>query len=369
VQRDINCNPQSHVLQASYHLQSSTLHHSNMSPLPTAPLGKDGPQVQRLGLGLMGLSSFYGTIKPDNERLAFLDKAYELGERNWDSADMYGDNEDLLGKWFKANPDKREHIFLATKFANKVDADGNRSIDSSPEYVKTACAKSLQRLGLPTIDLYYCHRLDRKTPVEKTVEAMAELKKEGKIKYLGISECSSESLRRAHAVHPISAVQVEYSPFALEIESKQIDLLKTCRELGVAVVAYSPLGRGMLSGTLRSHDDLEESDFRRFLPRFSKENFPKNLKLVDDLSAMAKKKGVTPTQLVLAWLMQQGEDVFPIPGTTNVERIKENLGSADVTLSKEEEREIRKACEATEVSGTRYAKDFMAACYADTPPL
>lgn len=339
-----------------------------MSP-KTAPLGKNGPQVQRVGFGLMGLSSFYGEVKPDSERLALLDKVYELGERHWDSADMYGDSEDLLGKWFKANPDKREHVFLVTKFANKRGDDGNYSIDSSPEYVKEACAKSLQRLGVENIDLYYCHRLDRKTPVEKTVEAMVQLKNEGKIKYLGISECSSDSLRRAHAVHPISAVQVEYSPFSLEIESKQIDLLRTCRELGVAVVAYSPLGRGLFTGTLRAHDDLEESDLRRYLPRFSKENFPKNLKLVDQLSEMAKKKGVTPTQLVLAWLMQQGPDIFPIPGTTKLERVKENLESMDVQLSKEEEQEIRKACEAAEVGGERYSENFMYACYADTPPL
>ncbi|KAF2692170.1 aldo/keto reductase-like protein [Lentithecium fluviatile CBS 122367] len=339
-----------------------------MSP-PTAPLGKNGPQVQCLGFGLMGLSSFYGNVKPDNERLALLDKVYELGQLHWDSADMYGDSEDLLGKWFKANPDKRKDIFLATKFANKRGADGSFSIDSSPEYAKAACAKSLQRLGLENVDLYYCHRLDQKTPIEKTIEAMVELKNEGKINYLGLSECSSESLRRAHAVHPISAVQVEYSPFALEIESNQIDLLRTCRELGVAVVAYSPIGRGLLTGTLRSHDDLEENDLRRFLPRFTKENFPKNLKLVDQLSGMAKKKGVTPTQLVLAWLMQQGQDIFPIPGTTKLERVKENLESVKVTLSKEEEQEIRRACEAAEVSGDRYDEKFMSACYADTPPL
>jgi aryl-alcohol dehydrogenase-like predicted oxidoreductase len=339
-----------------------------MSP-PTAPMGKNGPQVHRVGFGLMGLSSFYGEVKPDNERLALLDKVYELGEYHWDSADMYGDSEDLLGKWFKANPDKRKHIFLATKFANKFEADGSVSIDSSPEYAKTACAKSLQRLGLDHIDLYYCHRLDQKTPIEKTVEAMVQLKNEGKIKYLGLSECSAESLRRAHAVHPITAVQVEFSPFALEIESKQVNLLQTCRELGVAVVAYSPLGRGLFTGTLRSHDDLEESDFRRYLPRFTKENFSKNLKLVDQLSEMAQKKGVTPTQLVLAWLMQQGQDIFPIPGTTKLERVKENLASSDVKLTKDEEQEIRAACEAAEVSGERYDEKFMSACYADTPAL
>ncbi|KAF2185638.1 putative aldo-keto reductase [Zopfia rhizophila CBS 207.26] len=338
--------------------------------LPTAPMGKNGPQVNRIGFGLMGLSAFYGEIKPDNERLAILDKAYEMGERFWDSADMYGDNEDLLGKWFRLNPEKRNDIFLATKFANtRRGPDRTPVVDSSPEYCIEACEKSLSRLGLPTIDLYYCHRLDRKTPIEKTVQAMVRLKNEGKIRYLGLSECSSESLRCAHKVHPITAVQVEYSPFALEIESQQIDLLRTCRELGVAVVAYSPLGRGMFTGTLRSPDDFEPGDFRSFAPRFSKENFPKNLRLVDQLTDIAKQKSVTPSQLVLAWLMAQGQDIFPIPGTTKVDRLKENLGSLSVKLTDEEEKKIRKYCEAAEVAGSRYPENFMYACYADTPPL
>lgn len=316
----------------------------------------------------MGLSAFYGDPKPDSERLALLDHAHKLGERFWDSSDIYGDNEDLLGKWFKANPDKRNDIFLATKFAVQVNG-ADRAIDSSPEYCKVACAKSLQRLGIQQIDLYYCHRVDQKTPIEKTVEAMVELKKEGKINYLGLSEVSSETLRRACKVHHIAAVQVEYSPFALEIESEQVDLLKTCRELGVAVVAYSPLNRGMLSSALKSPDDFEQSDFRRFAPRFSAENFPKNLKLVDQLTSVANKKGVTPAQLTLAWLMAQGDDIFPIPGTTKAARLEENLGSFKVNLSKEEEQTIRKACDEAEIGGTRYPESFMQSCYADTPPL
>jgi len=212
----------------------------------------------------------------------------------------------IVGRWFKANPGKRDNIFLATKFANRVKDDGSRFVDSSPEYCKAACAKSLQRLGIDKIDLYYAHRLDGQTPVEKTVEAMAALKKEGKIEYLGLSECSADSLRRAHKVHPITAVQIEYSPWALDIESEQIGLLKACRELGVAVVSYSPIGRGMLSGQIRSPDDLEEGDFRTFAPRFSKENFPKNLKLVDQITQIANKKGCTAAQLTLAWLLAQG---------------------------------------------------------------
>jgi aryl-alcohol dehydrogenase-like predicted oxidoreductase len=278
---------------------------------------------------------------------------------------MYGDSEDLLGKWFKANPDKRDSVFLATKFAAKKFPN----IDSSPEYAKEACAESLKRLGISTIDLYYCHRVDRKTPIEKTIQGMVELKNEGKIKYLGLSEVSSETLRRAHKVHPISAVQVEYSPFALEMESEQTNLLRTARELGVAIVAYAPIGRGFFSGTLRSTDDLDEKDFRKTAPRYSKENFPKNLKLVDELSAVAKEKGVTPAQLVLAWLMAQGQDIFPIPGTTKLERLKENIGSLDVKLSKEEEQKIRKLVDEAEVSGGRYSEMFMQYAYADTPAL
>lgn len=334
--------------------------------LPTAPLGRNGPQVNRLGFGLMGLSMSYGPPKPDNERLALLDQAYELEERFWDSSDLYGDNEDLLGKWFKANSSKRADIFLATKFAIK---NGGAEIDSSPEYVKVACEKSLERLGTSYIDLYYCHRVDRKTPIELTVQAMADLVNLGKVKYLGLSEVSSDTLRRAHKVHPIAAVQVEYSPFALEIESKQIDLLRKCRELGVAVVAYSPLNRGMLTGAYKSPDDFEETDFRRVAPRFSKENFPKNLKLVDRIVDIAKAKGVTPGQLTLAWLMAQGDDIFPIPGTTKAERLEENVASLKVQLTKEEEKAIRKACDEAEVVGTRYPEFFMQTCYADTPPL
>jgi len=312
----------------------------------------------------MGLSAFYGAPKPDNERLALFDQAYNLGEHFWDSSDIYGDNEDLIGKWFAANPNKRKDIFLATKFA--ISSGG---IDSSPEYCLKACDKSLKRLGIKQIDLYYVHRLDQKTPIEKTVEAMKQLKEQGKIKYLGLSEISSDTLRRAHKVHPISAVQVEYSPFALEIEKKQIDLLKTCRELGIAVVAYSPLSRGMLSGSLKGPEDFEEGDFRAAAPRFSKENFPKNLKLVEQMSAIAKKKGVTPSQLTLAWLMAQGQDIFPIPGTTKVERLKENLGAFDVSLSAQEEKDIREKVEAADVQGTRYGEAMMLACYADTPSL
>ncbi|EMC97208.1 hypothetical protein BAUCODRAFT_121708 [Baudoinia panamericana UAMH 10762] len=336
--------------------------------LPTAKLGKNGPQVTRLGYGTMGLSAFYGAPKPDEERFKVLDKCYDEGELFWDSADMYMDSEDLLGKWFKANPGKRDHIFLATKFANKLE-NGKRSVDSSPEYCRSACEKSLSRLGLPHIDLYYAHRLDGKTPVEKTVAEMKKLKQEGKIKYIGLSECSSESLRRASKIAHIDAVQIEYSPFSLDIESEQISLMKTCRELGTAIVAYSPIGRGMLGGTIRSPKDFEEGDFRKFAPRFSEENFPKNLQLVDQIAEIAKKKNVTPSQLTLAWLLAQGDDIFPIPGTTNLSRLEENLASLKIKLTAEEEHEIRKACEAAEVHGGRYPEGFASALFADTPAL
>ncbi|KAG7007420.1 aldo-keto reductase [Physcia stellaris] len=337
-------------------------------PLPTRQLGKDGPQVTALGYGTMGLSAFYGAPESDELRLQFLDRLYEKGCYNWDSADVYMDSEDLLGKWFAKNPDKRKDIFLATKFANLM-KDGQMLQRSDPEYVKEACAKSLKRLGLQTIDLYYCHRVDGKTPIEETVQAMAELKSEGKIRYLGLSEVSADTLRRACKVHHIAAVQIEYSPFSMDIEDPQIALLKTCRELGVATIAYSPLGRGFLTGTIRSPDDFEEGDFRKRAPRFSEENFPKNLQLVDHISALARKKGCTPGQLTLAWLMRQGEDIIPIPGTKKLKYLEENMGALDVQLSDGEDKEIRKAIEDAEVVGSRYPEGMAGKLFADTPPL
>jgi len=337
--------------------------------LPTRKLGKNGPYVTGLGFGTMGLSAFYGTPKPDAERFAVLDKAYEEGELFWDTADMYNDSEDLLGKWFESNPGKRDNIFLATKFANCVDDSGKRWVDSSPEYARKALEKSLARLKLPYVDLFYAHRLDGKTPVEKTAEALKQLQAEGKIRYIGLSEVSSASLRRASKIVHIDAVQIEYSPFSLDIESEQIGLLKTARELGTAIVAYSPIGRGMLSGTIRSPSDFAEGDFRKWAPRFSEENFPKNLKLVDEITALAKKKNVTASQLTLAWLLAQGNDVFPIPGTTRTDRLVENLGALEIKLTPEENQEIRQAAESAEVAGARYPEAFAAACFADTPEL
>ncbi|KAG7004574.1 aldo-keto reductase yakc [NADP(+)] [Physcia stellaris] len=336
--------------------------------LPTRPLGRNGPQVTALGFGAMGLSIGYGTPESDEERFKILDRAHELGQRFWDSADVYADNEDLLSKWF-ARTGFRKDIFLATKFAGIINADGSFEVRNDPEYVKQACAKSLKRLGVTTIDLYYCHRVDGKTPIEKTVQAMKQLKDEGKIRHLGLSEVSSETLRRAHAVHPISAVQIEYSPFSMDIEDPAIALLQTCRELGVATVAYSPLGRGFVTGQYKSPDDFEDGDFRKYSPRFSAENFPKNLELVDKLAAIAQKKGCTAGQLTLAWLMRQGEDIIPIPGTKKIKYLEENLGALDVKLSDGEDQEIRKAVENAEVHGSRYPEVMMASLFGNTPPL
>lgn len=278
---------------------------------------------------------------------------------------MYGDSEELLGRWFKRNPGAREKIFLATKFAGFFDPKTGFRIRNEPEYVHEAINKSLSRLDLPYVDLYYCHRLDKNQPIEITVGEMKKLQDAGKVKYLGLSECSAEALRRACKVAHIDAVQVEYSPFSLEIEHN--DLLNTCRELGVAVIAYSPLGRGLLTGNIRSPDDFDETDFRRHAPRFSAENFHKNLELVDKLNEIAQKKGCTVGQITLAWLAAQGNEVISIPGTTRIKNYDENMGALKVELSKEEEKEIRDFVEKAEVAGSRYASND--SLYVTTKPL
>ncbi len=228
--------------------------------------------------------------------------------------------------------------------------------------------KVFKRLGFNSVGLYYVRRIDKTVPIEETVGALKELVDAGKVKYIGLSECSSDTLRRAYAVHPIACVQIEYSPFSLDIEREEIGLLKTCRELGVAIVCYSPLGRGMLTGQIRSLDDFEPTDFRRYAPRFSKENFPKNLELVDQLTAIAKKKNCTPGQLTLAWILAQGEDFIPIPGTTKIKNLEENAAAAQIKLSKEEVQEIRQACEKAAVAGERYPAEFSAGLFGDSAP-
>ncbi|KAG6330224.1 hypothetical protein ID866_8864, partial [Astraeus odoratus] len=263
---------------------------------------------------------------------------------------------------------KRDKIFLATKFG--IESSKPSRVDASPENVRTCIQKSFERLGVETIDLYYLHRPDPAVPIELTVGAMAEFVKAGRVKYLGLSECNANTLRRAHAVHPIAVIQVEYSPYALDIEDPKIGLLQTARELGVKIIAYSPLGRGLVTGQYRSPDDFAADDFRRLVPRFSKENFPNILKVADRLKEIGQHHGATAGQVALAWLLAQGEDVIPIPGTKKIKYLKENLGAVNVHLTSEEVQEIRNLLErADAVAGDRYPPNLMQTLYAETPEL
>ncbi|KAM7217092.1 Aldo-keto reductase yakc [Rhypophila decipiens] len=339
--------------------------------LPTRTLGTTGRKITSIGFGLMGLSAGYGPVGTDEERLALLDRAWELGCTNWDSANVYGDNEDLLGKWFKLHPERRDDIFLATKFAitYEMGADGTPKFgtNSTAKNAKDSCEKSLKRLGVERIDLYYVHRLNPETPIEETMQALKELKSEGKIKAIGISECSSASLRRANKIVTVDAVQFEYNPWQLDIESdsEPTNILATARELGISVFAYSPLGRGFLTGQVRSPDDFAADDFRRLLPRFSPENFAKNLELVDKFQELAKKKGCTAGQLALAWLLAQGDDIIPIPGTKNVKYLEENIAAVHVKLSEQEVKEIRSTIGDVEALGDRNPQGYFTS-FADT---
>ncbi|KAJ3026589.1 UNVERIFIED_CONTAM: hypothetical protein HDU68_005407 [Siphonaria sp. JEL0065] len=317
------------------------------------PLGKNGPLVSAIGFGAMGLSEFYGATN-DDESISLLNHAIDIGNTFWDTSDMYGigHNEQLIGRVLAARG--RDKVFLATKFGVKRDPNtrGMAGVDSSPTYVKQACEASLKRLGTNYIDLYYQHRVDPKTPIEETVKAMAELVKEGKVKYLGLSEASAETIRRAHAIHPITAYQVEYSPWTTDIETNGI--LATCNELGIAVIAYSPLGRGFLTGRFKSPEDFDENDYRRFNPRFQGEAFTKNLEIVKALEAIAEKKGVSVSQLTLAWVIAQGPNVIPIPGTKSIKRLDENVGSLKVTITDEDNKAVRGIIAQIPVTGTRY---------------
>ncbi|KII86674.1 hypothetical protein PLICRDRAFT_43317 [Plicaturopsis crispa FD-325 SS-3] len=338
-----------------------------MPALPTRKIGND--DVSAIGYGAMGIAAFYGKVASDEERLKFLDEVYARGCTFWDTADIYKDSEELIGKWFKRSG-KRNEIFLATKFGMVMSKD--RLINGDADYVHAAFAKSLATLGVDSVDLYYLHRADPKVPIEVTVGAMAELVKAGKVKYLGLSECSATTLRRAHAVHPISALQVEYSPFTLDIEDEKIALLQTARELGVTVVAYSPLGRGLLTGQYKSVDDFEEDDFRRFVPRYSNENFPNILKLADGLKEVGAKHGATAGQVALAWLLAQGPDIIPIPGTRQVKYLEDNLGALQVKLSAEDLAEVRAVAEEAEGKSKgydRYPPGMAETLFADTPAL
>ncbi|KAL7948644.1 NADP-dependent oxidoreductase domain-containing protein [Trichoderma barbatum] len=335
-------------------------------------LGKNGPEIPPVGFGAMGIGiDCYGATGNDEERFAVLDHAWKIGCTHWDTSDAYGDSEVLIGKWFKLHPERRADIFLATKFgiSAEVQPDGTYkgTVNSTPEYVKTACEASLEKLGVDYIDLYYAHRVDGKTPIEKTVQAMVELKNEGKIKYLGFSEISGDSLRRACSVHQISAVQIEYHAWALETEGPASKyLLKACRELGVATIAYSPLGRGMLTGQYTNLADLETTDYRNSVEQFKGDNFKKNLELINKFKEVAAKKGCSLSQLALAWLLAQGDDIFPIPGTKKTKYLDDNFGAQNVNLTPEEAGEIRQLVDQLGVAGDR---DVAFNQYADTPAL
>jgi aryl-alcohol dehydrogenase-like predicted oxidoreductase len=321
-------------------------------------LGSEGLAVSELGLGCMGMSEFYGTTDED-ESIATIQRAIELGVTFLDTADMYGPftNERLVGK---AIAGRREEVQLATKFGNVRGEDGSfRGVRGDAAYVRECCDASLRRLGVDHIDLYYQHRVDPETPIEETVGAMKELVEAGKVRFLGLSEAGIETIRKAHAVHPISALQSEYSLFTRDVEDETLPAL---RELGIGFVPYSPLGRGFLTGRFKSIEDMPEDDTRsaRF-PRFAEENFMKNVELADRVREVAEGKGATPGQLALAWLLAQGEDIVPIPGTKRRKYLEENTGAADVELTEEDLRRIEEAMPRGSAAGERYSEEMMRA--------
>jgi len=324
----------------------------------TRQLGKDGPQVSTIGLGCMGMTDFYTTGSDTREAVATLHRALELGINLLDTADMYGPhtNEELIGQAIRG---KRDQVFLASKFGIVRDPanPAARGVSGRPEYIRQSIEGSLKRLGVETLDLYYQHRMDPGVPIEETVGAMADLVKAGKVRYLGLSEASATTLERAHKVHPISALQSEYSLWSRDPEDN--GCLAACQRLGIAFVPYSPLGRGFLTGALKSADDFAADDYRRLSPRFQGENFARNLLLVEQVQALAAAKGVTAGQLALAWVLAQGDYLIPIPGTKQRKYLEENVEALDIKLSTSELQALQAIFPASAVAGQRYAEESM----------
>jgi aryl-alcohol dehydrogenase-like predicted oxidoreductase len=324
--------------------------------MQTKKLGSQGLNASALGLGCMGMSEFYGS-RNDEESVKTLHRALEIGITFWDTADMYGPyhNEELVGRALQG---KREQVTLATKFGIIRDESNpaNRGLNGKPEYVKSACEASLKRLNTDVIDLYYLHRVDPATPIEETVGAMGRLVEEGKVRAIGLSEVSGATLIKAHGTFPVTAVQSEYSLWTRDPED---EILELCKESGIAFVAYSPLGRGFLSGDIQKFEDFDETDYRRFSPRFQGENFSKNLELVNRVKTLAERKNCTPSQLALAWVMAQGEHIFPIPGTKRIKYLEENAGSLEIRFTPDELDEIDSIFPKNAAAGLRYPEHMM----------